>query len=256
MEGTRILILDDEPFASNLRGGLLRLEPTWLIVTRNTREAIHASTTDAYDVVLTDYNPQSAGTSSLDLCRVLRRSCSEASILVLSLCEEAADRIAAMNAGADDFVIKRFGICEIHARIQVAAARGPVTGRFLRWGPLSLDSEHRSALVAGTRLELSQHQWLLLERIARQRGEPVDAGELCVVARIQAGPGNKNLMNEIHRLRKRLDDAQAGAASLIVAVRSIGYSLRYPNEVERARAWKNAIALSPENEGCYESAFD
>lgn len=240
----RLLLVDDEPArVLRLRRALIRFEPAWHIASaRQPEEALRKATTATYDVVAIHWQPNRSSVCGLDLCKRIRELCPGTSLVVLTVHEDLADRVAVASAGADDHVVRRHGVHEIHARLVLAALRGPVTRRVSRCGPLCVDYENRRTTVAGTVLDLSQHQWLLLAQLARCAGKPIGAHELCIAAGIQPGFQNKNLSNEIHRLRQRLNERQAGAGDMITAVRGVGYAL-----CDSSR--RHGHPLSPENEG-------
>lgn len=228
----RIVLVDDEPnFANALRRALCRIEPEWEIdqivhVDDTTPTAI---LTGRYDLVVLDWNLGEPNVTGLDLCRDLRRRGCRTPIVLLTVRDEPDDRIHALTAGADDHIVKNLGLREIHARMKVAASR-PAAPTIIEVGPLRADLERQQIFVSSKPVEVSKHPWRLLVRLMRTPGEPVRAEELCAFAGIEPGPLNKNLANEVHRLRGRLEEAERGAGDWVHAVRGVGYVVADPRQ--------------------------
>ena len=224
----RILIVDDESiFAEGLSRALRRLEPEWVIDCSSSPE--HAGTVavdGSYDVVVLDWNLGHPTITGLTICRDLRDRACGSVVVLLTARDDPNDRIESVSAGADDHIVKHLGLHEIHARITVAAARGPTARRIFQCGTLRIDLDRQQLALSGKPVELAKHQWLLVARLMRWPGLPVSASELCCAAGIEPGEGHKNLRNEVHRLRSRLDQHEPGAGALVAQVRGFGYVLR------------------------------
>lgn len=224
----KLLLLDDErAYSEALQRALQRIESQWRIDRVATpEEALHAAETSTYDVVAIDWELKQPGVSGLDVCKKLREDHPAASLVMLTIHEEHDYRLAAIAAGADDHIGKSAGLREICTRLKLAVNRGPVGRRVLQRGPLQLDLERNLLTVPNTRVDLSKHQWAIIVLLAQRDGAAVSYTELCRTTGIQPSPSHKNLTNEIHRLRQRLDEAKSGAGNLIVTVRGVGYALR------------------------------
>ncbi len=184
------------------------------------------------------------GIDGLQVCRVLRAEGDRTPILMLTALVETADRIAGLDAGADDYVVKPFDVEEVFARLRALlrrtgnpadgprpAADGPRppyrdTGTgFLTVAGLRMDVHARRAWRGARELELTRTEFDLLELLVRNAGTVLD--HTTVYDRIWGydfGPGSKNLAVYVGYLRRKLDEP--GAPALIHTVRGVGYVLR------------------------------
>ncbi|WP_330290318.1 response regulator transcription factor [Streptomyces sp. NBC_00576] len=190
------------------------------------------------------------GIDGLQVCRVLRAEGDRTPILMLTALVETADRIAGLDAGADDYVVKPFDVEEVFARLRALLRRtGTGEQRPLRSGaPVGVHASHvaqdpavpeRQLTAAGLRmdlqarrvwrgtreLELTRTEFELLELLVRNAGIVLDHST--IYDRIWGydfGPGSKNLAVYVGYLRRKLDEP--GASQLIHTVRGVGYVLR------------------------------
>jgi two-component system, OmpR family, KDP operon response regulator KdpE len=169
VSGQRVLVVDDEP--QILRGLTTMLRGAGYDVATATTaaEALAAAglqPPDAYilDLVL----PDGRGT---DVCRELR-TWTVAPIIVVSAVGQEAEKIAALDAGADDYVTKPFAIGELLARLRAVLRRaGPATEPVLEIGELRVDLEKRSVTVDGNAVHLTPHEFDLLRVLAQNEGK-------------------------------------------------------------------------------------
>jgi two-component system KDP operon response regulator KdpE len=165
----RVLIVDDEPqilraLQTNLRGA------GYDVTTAATaKEALAAAAVANPEAVILDLVlPDGRGT---DVARELRRW-SSAPIIVLSAVGDEHEKVAALDAGADDYVTKPFGIDELLARLRAALRRAaPATEPVLRIGDLTIDLEKRSVSVDGRDVALTPHEFELLRYLAQNEGK-------------------------------------------------------------------------------------
>lgn len=184
------------------------------------------------------------GVDGLQVCRVLRAEGDRTPILMLTALVETADRIAGLDAGADDYVVKPFDVEEVFARLRALlrrtgdpadaprppgdAARPPFgdTGTgMLTVAGLHMDVHARRAWRGTRELELTRTEFDLLELLVRNTGIVLD--HTTIYDRIWGydfGPGSKNLAVYVGYLRRKLDEP--GAPALIHTVRGVGYVLR------------------------------
>ncbi|MER6442034.1 MULTISPECIES: response regulator transcription factor [unclassified Streptomyces] len=188
------------------------------------------------------------GIDGLQVCRVLRAEGDRTPILMLTALVETADRIAGLDAGADDYVVKPFDVEEVFARLrallrrtspvpavpaagaETASAPAPapasreVPGQIAAAG-LHMDVQARRAWRGQRELELTRTEFELLELLVRNAGIVLD--HATIYDRIWGydfGPGSKNLAVYVGYLRRKLDGP--GAPALIHTVRGVGYVLR------------------------------
>ncbi|MGW7527818.1 response regulator transcription factor [Streptomyces sp. NPDC054783] len=185
------------------------------------------------------------GIDGLQVCRVLRAEGDRTPILMLTALVETADRIAGLDAGADDYVVKPFDVEEVFARLRallrrtspVPAGSGAVGGgdnggrepqlsdRQIEAAGIRMDLQARRAWRGKRELELTRTEFELLELLVRNAGIVLDHST--IYDRIWGydfGPGSKNLAVYVGYLRRKLDEP--GAPQLIHTVRGVGYVLR------------------------------
>ncbi|MFJ2770430.1 response regulator transcription factor [Streptomyces sp. NPDC087300] len=186
------------------------------------------------------------GIDGLQVCQVLRAEGDRTPILMLTARVETADRIAGLDAGADDYVAKPFEIEEVFARLRALLRRVDTDAPFGRAGTgtaesgdvpvaaadlitaadLRIDPRARRVWRGGAELDLTRTEFDLLELLARNSGIVLD--HTAIYDRIWGydfGPSSKNLAVYVGYLRRKLD-VVAGAAPLIHTVRGVGYVLR------------------------------
>ncbi len=223
----RILLVEDEvEFADTLRGALERER---FIVDHADRLAIarEAALSGSYDLVLLDRTlPDGDG---LSLVPALRAENPGLPIIVLSARGEVLDRVAGLDEGADDYLIKPFALEEMFARIRAVRRRPAELGaEEIRVGALVFDMANDEATVGGARLDLARRELRVLAALVRRRGRTVlrESLEQAVYGFDDEVQSN-TLDSHISRLRRKL--TEAGAEIEIHAIRGVGYLLRAPS---------------------------
>jgi len=167
--GPRVLVVDDEPqilraLQTNLRGAGYEVETAATGESALAAAAMRPPEAVILDLVL----PDRSGT---DVCRELR-TWSSAPILVLSVVGEEREKVAALDAGADDYVTKPFGIEELLARLRALLRRAAPGGEpVIEIGEIVVDLEKRSVTVAGRLVSLTPHEFELLRLLAQNQGK-------------------------------------------------------------------------------------
>ncbi len=169
MTGARILVVDDEPQFLRALQTNLRAAGYDVATAMTAEEALGAAGLRPPEAFILDLLlPDGRGT---DVCRELRRW-THAPIIVVSAVGEEAEKIAALDAGADDYVTKPFAIGELLARLRAALRRvGPATEPVLEIGELVVDLEKRSVTMAGAKIHLTPHEFELLRLLAQNEGK-------------------------------------------------------------------------------------
>jgi two-component system KDP operon response regulator KdpE len=169
VSGQRILVVDDEPQILRALRTTLRGAGYTVDAAATAEEALAAAAASPPEAVILDLVlPDGNGT---DVCRELRRW-SDAPVIVLSAVGEERQKIAALDAGADDYVTKPFSVDELLARLRAALRRGtPAHEPVLVVGDLRIDIAQRVATVKGERIRLSPHQFDLLRVLAQHQGK-------------------------------------------------------------------------------------
>jgi two-component system KDP operon response regulator KdpE len=169
MTGERILVVDDEPqilhaLETNLRGAGYEVHTATTAAEARTEAALRQPDAVILDLVL----PDGSGTA---VCRELR-TWSTMPVLLLSVVGDEQEKVAALNAGADDYVTKPFGMDELLARLRAALRRAaPTTEPVLRVGELEVDLEKRAVSVAGQPVSLTPNEFRLLALLAKNEGK-------------------------------------------------------------------------------------
>ena len=171
------------------------------------------------DVVLLDLGlPDIDG---VDVCRQLRQS-SDTAIIVVTARGEESDRVLALDEGADDYLVKPFGLAELLARIRAVLRRGQrIGGELLRHGPLVVDLRTRKVTVDGSDVALTPKEFAILECLATDPGRLVSRQEIVERAWDEHWYGPTKVL-DVHMaaLRKKL-----GIPSLIETVYGHGFRL-------------------------------
>ncbi len=176
-----------------------------------------------YDAAVLDLGlPDGDG---LAVLRSARRIGKALPILILTARDAVEDRVAGLNAGADDYLTKPFAMIELIARIKALLRRpGGVLGITLAAGNVSLDTVGRELTVAGTPVQLSRRELAILEQMMRRFGRIVPKAVLEEkLYGIDEEPDSNTIPVHVHHLRRQL---QAAGASLVVhTIRGVGYIL-------------------------------
>jgi two-component system, OmpR family, response regulator RegX3 len=220
--GVRLLVVeDDDAIAVPLVEGLGR---AGFDTVRATNGAEAVSLAMDADLVLLDLGlPDIDGS---EVCRRIRAS-SAVPIIIVTARGDESERVLGLELGADDYVVKPFGIRELIARIRAVSRRTSATGEGdgpQRFGSLEIDRRRRRVVVSGTEAFLTPKEFDLLAILAEDPGAVVTRDEIMneVWDPHWYGP-TKTLDVHIASLRKKLGDA-----SLIETVRSVGFRLREP----------------------------
>ena len=176
-----------------------------------------------YDVVVLDWMlPEVDG---LSVCRQIRQAGSHVPILMLTARAEVTERIAGLDAGADDYLPKPFDLGEFLARVRALGRRHTTADMVLKVGPLTLDLADRRALLDGKRLDFTPREFSLLAQLCREAGRVVTRSTiLAKVWEATFDPGSNVVEVHIRNVREKL----GAHASLIETVRGVGYRLAVP----------------------------
>ncbi|MFJ8195058.1 response regulator transcription factor [Streptomyces sp. NPDC096094] len=240
-----VLLAEDDRAIRHALERALTLEGYRVTAVADGTEALARAHSGRPDVLVLDV--MMPGIDGLEVCRTLRAEGDPTPILMLTALVETADRIAGLDAGADDYVVKPFDVEEVFARLRAllrrtgreeagppddASASAPAdvreepdAARCLEAAGLRMDPRARRAWRGGRELELTRTEFELLELLVRNVGIVLDHST--IYDRIWGydfGPGSKNLAVYVGYLRRKLD--QPGAPQLIQTVRGVGYVLR------------------------------
>jgi DNA-binding response OmpR family regulator len=173
------------------------------------------------DVVLLDL--ELPDTDGVAVCRQLRQR-SDAAIIVVTAYGEESDRIVALDAGADDYLVKPFGLGELLARIRAALRRARPGGEVIRHGPLAVDIRTRKVAVADEEIALTPKEFDILECLAIDPGRVRSRQEILEAAWDSNWYGPTKVLDvHVAALRKKL-----GVPGLIETVYGRGFRLGDP----------------------------
>ena len=177
-----------------------------------------------YDVLVVDR--RLPGLDGIALVQQLREQGVTTPVLMLSAIANAADRVAGLRAGCDDYLAKPYAFAEVLARVEGLARRADkARGQsVLRVSDLTLDTQARRASRAGRAIDLQHREFLLLERLMRDAGQVVTRTMLLEAAWDYDFEPRGNIIDmHIHRLRRKID--QGSERQLIRTIPGAGYML-------------------------------
>ncbi len=224
--GMQVLIVDDEqPLRSAIRRALA-LEGYGVNEAASGEEAISALQTSRADAILLDV--LMPGIDGLEVCRRLRAAGDTTPVLMLTARETVSDRVAGLDAGADDYLVKPFALEELLARLRALLRRGPGEGsgsERLGFGPISVDIGARRVTIDGRQVELTRTEFSLLELFMRNPGQVLSRSLINErVWGYDFGETSNSLGVYIGYLRRKLE--AGGERRLVQTVRGVGYVLR------------------------------
>jgi two-component system OmpR family response regulator len=220
----RILVVEDElKMASLIRRGLVE-EGHATDVTPKGEDAVWMAEAHPYDVVVLDV--MLPGMSGFETCRRLRNAGVWTPVLMLTARDAVDDRVAGLDAGADDYLTKPFSFAELLARLRALARRGGIERPAqLAVGDLVLDSATRQAWRGDTEISLSPKEFALLEALMRRPGQVLSRLQLLEHAWDFAYENRSNVVDVYVRyLREKID--RSFGTDTIETVRGVGYRLR------------------------------
>jgi DNA-binding response OmpR family regulator len=228
-----LLVEDSAPLGELIVAGLAR-EGFTVDWRATLDDAFEARALAPYDAVLLDLGlPDGDG---LDLIRRMRRERDATPVLVLTARGELGDRVAGLDTGADDYLVKPFDVAELAARCRALLRRpGACLGVVLQAGNLALDTVSRTLSVAGAAVAAPPREVALLEQLLRRTGQVVPRTSLEDHLYAMDAEVTPNALEvAVSRLRKRL--AAAGADVTLRTVHGVGYALLAPKAVDATHA--------------------
>ncbi len=221
----RILVVDDE---RALRGSVRRalaLEGYTVAEAESGQQALDELKARTMDAVVLDV--LMPGVDGLEVCRRLRAAGDRVPILMLTAREGVADRVAGLDAGADDYLVKPFALEELLARLRALLRRTIEAGdgHELRFDGLVLDLDMREARVGSRTIELTRTEFSLLELFMRNPRQVLTRPVINErVWGYDFGPASNSLGVYVGYLRRKLEED--GTPRLIHTMRGVGYVLR------------------------------
>jgi DNA-binding response OmpR family regulator len=218
----RILLVEDSPRVAEAVGAGLRGRGHSVVVAGGVEAADEAVAAQHFDVAVVDIGlPDGSG---LDWCRAARRAGSELPILLLTARNGVSDRVAGLDAGADDYLGKPFSVEELVARVRALARRGPRwTESVRRFGTVVVDRDRRVVSVDGRRVALTARELDILALLAWRDGRVAVRDEILEAVWGDASEGGGASLDVlVARIRRKL--AELGVREAIRTVRQVGYA--------------------------------
>lgn len=217
----RLLIVEDEAalcrqLAARLTGAGYQVQTS-----HDGREGLYFATEYRFDAAVVDLGLP--GLAGLEVIRRLRAAGNRLPILVLTARDRWQDRVAGLEAGADDYLGKPFQAEELEARLRALLRRAANSAtRVLVCGPLSIDPDARAVALHGRPVELTAFEYRLLEHLAMQRPRVLSKQQLTDYLYADADERDSNVLEVlIGRLRRKLDPT--GTLRPIETLRGQGY---------------------------------
>jgi len=220
---TKILVVDDEPWVVQSVRSYLEAAHFEVVTAYDGKEAIAQFDAHNPDLIILDWMlPEMDG---ITVAQQLRQR-SRVPIIMLTARVDEEDRIAGLETGADDYVIKPFSARELEARVRAVLRRSKGgTSSVLEVGPIQLDHEQRQVRIKGEPIELTAMEFDLLAFLMAQPGRVFTRLELLEAVRGDAYGGfERSVDSHIKRLRQKIEP-DPHEASLILTVFGVGYKL-------------------------------
>ncbi|WP_114952084.1 response regulator [Sphingosinicella terrae] len=218
----RILIIDDEPAIVRALEPVLSAHGWQVFAAGNGRDGVRTAREAAVDLVLLDLGlPDADGKELIPALGLI----GGLAIIVISARHQEAEKVAALDAGADDYVDKPFGIDELMARIRTAQRRlGASPEPVLARGELRIDLHQRRVTIQDTEIRLSPKEFDLLRTLAEHGGQVVTQRRLLLAGWGDPSADAQYLRTYIALLRQKLE-ADPSEPRLILTEPGVGYRL-------------------------------
>lgn len=213
-----LLIEDDEILGDGVRAGVMQggFAVDWV---RDGRDALVALDTAEYDAIILDLGLPHVG--GMDILSGLRRKGVTTPVLILTARDTVRDRVAGLDSGADDYLVKPFDLGELQARLRALLRRkGGRAVPLLRHGAVVLDPAAHRVTVSGADVELSPREFAILQELLEHEGMVLSREQL--EERLYGWDdelASNAIEVHIHHLRRKL------GPELIRTVRGVGYSI-------------------------------
>jgi two-component system response regulator MprA len=213
----RVLVVDDEPSVREVLERILKVEGFDVALAADGREAVQAQAAAPADAVLLDV--LMPGIDGLEVCRRMRGVGDRTPVLMLTARDGVGDRVAGLEAGADDYLLKPFAVEELLARLAAIERRGRPWVDLFTAGTLRLDVGAHEARRDGRAVPLTLRETAMLELLMRHPRTVVSREH--AVEEVWSGAAVDNVVDRcVMSLRRKLGDPQ-----LIRTVRGVGFVL-------------------------------
>jgi len=222
----RVLLVEDDPRMGRSAADYLRRSGFAVDLAVDGRSALGAAALNAYDAVVLDLTlPDIDG---LQICRRLRADGQALRVIMATARDAVPERVAGLNAGADDYLVKPYAMEELVARLQAVLRRpAPAVASILAVADLTLDTATRTADRQGRQISLTTKEFAVLEVFMRHPGEVLTREHISEHAWDENYDPLSNVIDVfIARLRKKIDSPDL--LQLLLTIRGAGYRLGAP----------------------------
>ena len=223
-----LVVEDNEPLRRSISQ---RLRESGFAVdeTGDGPEGLWLATENKYAVAILDL--MLPGLDGIELLRKMRKQNEDSSVLIITARDQVGDRVAGLDAGADDYLVKPFALDELMARVRALTRRAhSVKNPVLKVGDLEIDTRRRAASRGGEAIDLTAREYALLELLALRAGEVVSRAEIWEQLYDYNQDPESNVVDVfVAYLRRKIE--REGKPKLIHTRRGMGYILE-----ERAEA--------------------
>ena len=233
MTSAKILIVDDAQQVRRVLRTALSAEGYEIFETGTGEEALESIRRSVPDLILLDVNMPGMG--GLEACREIRRTL-DVPIVMLTVRNAERDKVLALDAGADDYVVKPFGMAELLARLRAALRRRAQQGQVASFSTrdLLVDFEARQVTVKGRDVHLTPKEFELLRQLVMNAGKPITHRRLLqAVWGPDYGDEPEYLRVMINQLRKKIESDPA-RPRLILTEPWVGYRFQAPRDPKAA----------------------
>jgi two-component system response regulator MprA len=219
----RVLVVDDELAVRNSLSRALNLERYDVDLAQDGREALERVAASRYDAIVLDVSmPLLDG---LEACRRMRAAGDRTPVLMLTARDSVDDRVAGLDAGADDYLVKPFALRELQARLRALLRRVDGPADELRFGDLRLEPSTRDVWRGDRRLELSRTEYALLELFLRHPRQVLERSTVFEQVWGYDFGATSNVLGVYMGYLRRKTESN-GEPRLLHTVRGVGYILR------------------------------
>jgi len=223
----KILVVDDEPQIRRVLRTALAVAGFTIAEAQSADQAFDKVREERFDLILLDVNMP--GMSGLEACAELRRA-SEVAIIMLTVRGGETDKVAALDAGADDYITKPFGVPELLARIRASLRRVPYlttnAPAVIRFGDVEINSDTRHVTVSGKDIRFTPKEFDLLHYLVTHPNVTIPHTKLLQTV---WGPDYGNELAYLHvfvnQIRKKIEEDPGNPRYLLTELR-VGYRFR------------------------------
>jgi two-component system, OmpR family, response regulator MprA len=223
MDRMRVLLVDDDPAVRESLSTALGRDGYEVLTAEGGSSALARLAMVTVDAAVLDVAmPEPNG---LEVCRRLRSRGDRTPILMLTARDLVDDRVAGLDAGADDYLVKPFALAELRARLRALLRRSAASDERLSYGDLVLDLAAARVTRGGRDVSLTRTEYLLLEMFLRNPGRVLSHSQIFqAVWGYDFGLRSNNLWVYVSYLRAKLE--AAGESRILHTVRGLGYVMR------------------------------